>query len=92
MDSCVPVSGSAVTIETPPSLADEAGAVWLPPIEDTLLSNTVIHMDQECMCVHVQRLLTPMFVLLVCASTPLAVGAMCWVARQLLRGLTAETE
>lgn len=30
------MSGSAVTIETPPSLADEAGAAWLSLIEDTL--------------------------------------------------------
>lgn len=29
---------------------------------------------------------------LVCASAPLAVGAMCWVAWQLSRGLMAETE
>ncbi|GAA6077345.1 uncharacterized, partial [Tachysurus ichikawai] len=81
-----------VTIETPPSLADEAGAAWLSLIEDTLLSNIVIRMGQKCMHAHVQRLPTAVFVLSICASASLAVGAMCWVARQLSWGLTAETE
>ncbi|TSZ68978.1 BAI1-associated protein 3 [Bagarius yarrelli] len=65
----------SVTIETPLSLADEAA--WLSLTENTLLSNTVTSTVQEGLHAHVEKLLMPAFLRLLCAN------ALCFQ-----RGLT----